>query len=93
MRRNTKQKSWIKNTGEHTSHETAVSNALCTIAVKHWETAGKRFGVLRYSKTQLKALLEAFTLDPPLSKPPLLLKRIISRKDTARRYVALTPTK
>lgn len=66
---------------------------MCTIAVKHWETAGKRFGVLRYSKTQQKALLEAFTFEPPLSMPPLLLKRIISRKDTARRYVALTPTK
>lgn len=92
IRRNTNQRSSVKNTG-HTSHETAVSKALCTIAVKHWATAGKRFGVLRYSKTQLKALLAAFTFEPPLSMPPLLLKRIISRKDTARRYVALTPTK
>lgn len=69
-----------------TSHDTAVSNAVWTIAVKHWKTAGIRFGVLRYSKTQLKALLEAFKLaPPPLSMPPLLLNRIISKKATARR--------
>jgi hypothetical protein len=69
----------------HTSHDTAVSNALWTIAVKHWKTAGMRFGVFRYSKTQLKALLEVVTTVPPLRMPPLLLKRIISRKATARR--------
>jgi hypothetical protein len=65
------------------SHETAVSKALCTIAVKHWETAGVRFGVFRYSNTQLKALLEAETLDSPLRIPPLLIKRMISKKATA----------
>ena len=66
-----------------TSHETAVSKDLCTIAVKHWETAGVRFGVFRYSKTQLKALLEADTLESPLRIPPLLIKRMISKKATA----------
>ena len=67
----------------HTSHETAVSKDLCTIAVKHWETAGVRFGVFRYSKTQLKALLEADTLESPLRIPPLLIKRMISNNATA----------
>lgn len=69
----------------HTNQRTAVSKALFTIAFKHWSTAGNRSGVFRYSKTQQKALLDAVTPPPPLRIPPLLLKRIISRKATARR--------
>lgn len=68
-----------------TSHDTAVSKALWTIAAKHWKTAGIKFGVLRYSKTQVKALLAASIVVPPVKIPPLLLKRMISRKATARR--------
>lgn len=68
-----------------TIHDTAVSKALWTIAVKHWKTAGIRFGVLRYSKTQVKALLAVSIVVPPFRIPPLLLKRMISRKATARR--------
>jgi hypothetical protein len=44
-----------------------------------------RFGVFRYSKTQLKELLDALKLATPLRMPPLLLKRIISKNATARR--------
>jgi hypothetical protein len=69
----------------HTSHKTTVSKALWTVAIKHWKTAGMRFGVFRYSNTQLNALLEAVKLESPLRMPPLLLKRIISRNATARR--------
>ena len=68
-----------------TSHRTAVSKAWWTIAVKHWKTAGMRFGVFKYSNTQLKALLGTVELGSPLRMPPLLLNRIISRKATARR--------
>lgn len=77
----------------HTSHDTAASKALCTVAVKHWETAGVRSRDFRYSKTQLKALREADTLEPPLRIPPLLIKRMTSRRATARRYVAFAPKK
>lgn len=76
---------------KHTSHDTAVSKARWTIAIKHWNTAGIRFGVFKYSNTQLNALLEAVNSMLPLRMPPLLLKRIISKNATARRYVAFTP--
>jgi hypothetical protein len=47
--------------------------------------------VSRYSNTQLKALFDLFNVDVAESMPPLQLKRSISRKAAARRYVAFTP--
>ena len=76
---------------ECTSHDNIVSKALCTTAVKHWVTCGVKFGVSRYSNTQLNALFDLFNVDVAESMPPLQLKRSISRKATARRYVAFTP--
>jgi hypothetical protein len=46
-------------------------------------------GVSRYSNTQPNELFDLFNVAE--SMPPLPLKRNISRKATARRYVALTP--
>ena len=67
-----------------TSHN-PVSKARWTMAIKHWKTAGKRFGLLRYSKAQLKAHLDAVEVGLQLRSPPLLRNLIISRKATARR--------
>lgn len=55
------------------------------IAVKHWETAGIRLGLFKYSKTQLKALQEAVEAGPTFRMPPLLLNRMISKNATASR--------
>jgi hypothetical protein len=78
---------------EHTSHDNIVSKALCTTAIKHWDTAGVKFGVSRYSNTQLNELFDLFNVEVAESTPPLQLKRNISKKATASRYVALTPEK
>lgn len=61
------------------------------MAVKHWQTAGIKFGVRRYSNTQLKALLDVREPMSPERMPPLQRNRMISKKATARRYVAFTP--
>jgi hypothetical protein len=47
--------------------------------------------VRRYSNTQPKALFDLFGEEIVDSMPPLLLNRIISKKATAKRYVAFTP--
>jgi hypothetical protein len=78
---------------KHTSHDNIVSKALCTTAIKHWDTAGVKLGVSRYSNTQLNALFDLFNVEVDESVPPLQLKRNISKKATARRYVAFTPEK
>lgn len=61
------------------------------MAVKHWKTAGNKLGVRRYSNTQPKPLFDLFSEFIVDSMPPLLLNRIISKKATAKRYVAFTP--
>ena len=80
-------------TMKHTIHDNIVSKALCTTAIKHWDTAGVKLGVSRYSNTQLNTLFDLFNVEVAESTPPLQLKRNISKKATARRYVALTPEK